>query len=63
MLENVWKYDYTGDARTLDVHIRRLREKSNAITLSRSLSSQVGVATISRISLRTVLVCPLGKSF
>ncbi|MBE5768582.1 MAG: response regulator transcription factor [Clostridiales bacterium] len=27
MLENVWKYDYTGDARTVDVHIRRLREK------------------------------------
>ncbi|MDY5730206.1 MAG: response regulator transcription factor [Eubacteriales bacterium] len=27
MLEAVWKYDYTGDARTVDVHIRRLREK------------------------------------
>ncbi len=27
MLESVWKYDYTGDARTVDVHIRRLREK------------------------------------
>lgn len=27
MLEVVWKYDYTGDARTVDVHIRRLREK------------------------------------
>ena len=27
MLEYVWKYDYTGDARTVDVHIRRLREK------------------------------------
>ena len=27
MLEHVWKYDYTGDARTVDVHIRRLREK------------------------------------
>ena len=27
MLENVWKYDYAGDARTVDVHIRRLREK------------------------------------
>ena len=27
MLETVWKYDYTGDARTVDVHIRRLREK------------------------------------
>ncbi len=27
MLETVWKYDYTGDDRTVDVHIRRLREK------------------------------------
>ncbi len=27
MLETVWKFDYTGDARTVDVHIRRLREK------------------------------------
>ena len=27
MLETVWKYDYTGEDRTVDVHIRRLREK------------------------------------
>ena len=27
MLGTVWKYDYAGDARTVDVHIRRLREK------------------------------------
>ena len=27
MLETVWKYDYMGDARTVDVHTRRLREK------------------------------------
>ncbi len=27
MLETVWKYDYAGDDRTVDVHIRRLREK------------------------------------
>ncbi len=27
LLEHVWKYDYAGDARTVDVHIRRLREK------------------------------------
>ena len=26
LLETVWKYDYTGDARTVDVHIRRLRK-------------------------------------
>jgi DNA-binding response OmpR family regulator len=27
LLDNVWGYDYFGDARTLDVHIRRLRQK------------------------------------
>ena len=27
MLDAVWKNDYTGDERTVDVHIRRLREK------------------------------------
>ncbi len=27
MLETGWKYDYLGDMRTVDVHIRRLREK------------------------------------
>jgi len=27
LLEAVWKYDYMGDLRTVDVHIRRLREK------------------------------------
>ena len=27
LLEAIWKYDYLGDLRTVDVHIRRLREK------------------------------------
>ena len=27
LLETVWKYDYAGEDRTVDVHIRRLREK------------------------------------
>lgn len=27
LLHNVWGYDYTGDTRTVDVHIRWLREK------------------------------------
>ena len=27
LLNLVWKYEYAGDARTVDVHIRRLREK------------------------------------
>lgn len=27
LLETIWKYEYVGDYRTVDVHIRRLREK------------------------------------
>ncbi|WP_418790543.1 response regulator [Phosphitispora sp. TUW77] len=27
LLENIWRYDYIGDTRTVDVHIRHLRQK------------------------------------
>lgn len=27
LLEQIWGYEYTGDTRTVDVHIKRLREK------------------------------------
>ncbi len=27
LLENIWDYEYTGDTRTVDVHIRHLRQK------------------------------------
>ncbi|MBP5224979.1 MAG: response regulator transcription factor [Lachnospiraceae bacterium] len=27
LLDRVWGYDYPGDARTIDVHVKRLREK------------------------------------
>ena len=27
LLENVWGYDYEGDARTVDTHVKRLRQK------------------------------------
>lgn len=30
LLNTVWGYDYPGDARTVDVHVRRLREKIEA---------------------------------
>jgi DNA-binding response OmpR family regulator len=30
ILENVWGWDFTGDSRTVDVHIRWLREKIEA---------------------------------
>ena len=30
LLDTVWGYDYPGDVRTVDVHVRRLREKIEA---------------------------------
>lgn len=27
LLDHIWSYDYIGDTRTVDVHIKRLREK------------------------------------
>ena len=27
LLEKIWGYEYSGDTRTVDVHIRRLRKK------------------------------------
>lgn len=29
LLDQIWGYDYAGDTRTVDVHIKRLREKIN----------------------------------
>lgn len=29
LLDNIWGYEYVGDTRTVDVHIKRLREKLN----------------------------------
>ena len=28
ILNNVWNYDYFGDARTIDTHVKKLRAKS-----------------------------------
>src|SRR4029079_13622128 len=41
LLDNVWGYSYYGDARTLDVHIRRLRQKLGA--WSECIQTEVGV--------------------
>ena len=30
LLNQIWGYEYAGDTRTVDVHIRRLREKIEA---------------------------------
>ncbi|MGQ9557411.1 MAG: response regulator [Desulfurispora sp.] len=31
LLEKIWGYDYTGDSRTVDVHIRHLRQKMEQV--------------------------------
>lgn len=41
LLDNVWGYQYYGDTRTLDVHIRRLRQKLGAC--GDSIETVVGV--------------------
>ena len=32
LLEDVWGFDYYGDSRTVDVHVKRLREKIEGIS-------------------------------
>jgi len=41
LLDNVWGYSYFGDTRTLDVHIRRLRQKMDEC--GNSIETVVGV--------------------
>ena len=41
LLDNVWGYEYYGDSRTLDVHIRRLRQKLGAC--GNAIETVVGV--------------------
>jgi DNA-binding response OmpR family regulator len=41
LLDNVWGYEYYGDTRTLDVHIRRLRQKLD--TCGDAIETVVGV--------------------
>lgn len=43
LLDEVWGFDYYGDSRTIDVHIKRLREKLEGISESWSLKTVWGV--------------------
>ena len=43
LLEDVWGFNYFGDSRTVDVHIKRLREKLEGIDPSWSLKTVWGV--------------------
>ena len=42
LLNIVWGYEYPGDARTVDVHIRRLREKIETNQVIRSMYTRSG---------------------
>lgn len=43
LLDEVWGFDYYGDSRTVDVHIKRLREKLENISEQWSLKTVWGV--------------------
>jgi DNA-binding response OmpR family regulator len=43
LLDEVWGFDYFGDSRTVDVHIKRLREKLEGVSSQWSLKTVWGV--------------------
>ena len=43
LLDEVWGFDYYGDSRTVDVHIKRLREKLEGVSERWSLKTVWGV--------------------
>jgi DNA-binding response OmpR family regulator len=42
LLTDVWGYQYTGGTRTVDVHVRRLREKLPVLATSLTTIKQFG---------------------
>ena len=43
LLDKVWGYDYTGDSRTVDVHIKRLQSRLNGVSDKWELKTVWGV--------------------
>ena len=43
LLDEVWGFDYFGDSRTVDVHVKRLREKLEGVSQQWSLKTVWGV--------------------
>ncbi len=43
LLDEVWGFDYYGDSRTVDVHVKRLREKLENVSTEWSLKTVWGV--------------------
>jgi DNA-binding response OmpR family regulator len=48
LLSDVWGYNYTGGTRTVDVHIRRLREKLPPLSEAIETIKQFGYKLIER---------------
>ncbi|MDL2252995.1 winged helix-turn-helix domain-containing protein, partial [Ruminococcaceae bacterium OttesenSCG-928-I18] len=43
LLDEVWGFEYYGDSRTIDVHVKRLREKLEGASDAWSLKTVWGV--------------------
>ena len=43
LLDEVWGFEYYGDSRTIDVHVKRLREKLDGVSEKWSLKTVWGV--------------------
>ena len=43
LLDDVWGFDYFGDTRTVDVHVKRLREKLEGVSDKWELKTVWGV--------------------
>ena len=43
LLDEVWGFDYFGDSRTVDVHVKRLREKLEGVSPNWNLKTVWGV--------------------
>ena len=48
LLDHIWGYEYIGDTRTVDVHVKRLREKIKD-------TEQWGIATVWGIGYKFVV--------
>ena len=42
-MDKVWGFDYLGDSRTVDVHVKRLREKLEGVSDKWTLKTVWGV--------------------
>ena len=43
LLDEVWGFEYYGDSRTIDVHVKRLREKLDGVSKKWELKTVWGV--------------------